>query len=59
MATERKIPGGPFVNETATKQRQIPGGAFVNETVSAAAATFKPAWARANNLIGGGANASK
>jgi hypothetical protein len=31
---QRQIPGGPFVNETGTRQAQIPGGAFVNETVS-------------------------
>lgn len=37
MSTQRQIPGGPYVNETATRQAQVPGGAFVNETVSAAA----------------------
>ena len=36
MAYQRQIPGGPFLNETATAQRQIPGGPFVNETVAAA-----------------------
>lgn len=34
MSTQRQIPGGPYVNETATAQRQIPGGPFINETVS-------------------------
>jgi len=33
MGFQRQIPGGPFVNETATAQRQIPGGPFINETV--------------------------
>ena len=33
MTTQRQIPGGPFINETATAQRQIPGGSFINETV--------------------------
>jgi len=33
---QRQIPGGKFVNETATAQRQIPGSAFVNETAAAA-----------------------
>ncbi len=31
MAAQRQIPGGPFVNETATGQRQIPGGPYINE----------------------------
>ena len=35
MTTQRQIPGGPFVNETATAQRQVPGGAFVNEVAAA------------------------
>jgi len=34
MATERLVPGGAYVNETATAQRLVPGGAYVNETVS-------------------------
>jgi hypothetical protein len=33
MTAQRQIPGGPFVNETATAQRQIPGGPFINEVV--------------------------
>ena len=36
MATERQVPGGPYVNETATAERQIPGGQYINETVAAA-----------------------
>jgi len=36
MATERLVPGGAYVNETATAQRLVPGGAYVNETVAAA-----------------------
>ena len=33
MSTERQIPGGPFVNQTATAQRQIPGAQFLNDTI--------------------------
>ena len=35
MATERLVPGGAYVNETATAQRLVPGGAYVNETAAA------------------------
>jgi hypothetical protein len=31
MTYERQIPGGPYIDETATAQRQIPGGPFVDE----------------------------
>jgi hypothetical protein len=31
---EAQIPGGGFVDETATEEQQIPGSQFVNETQS-------------------------
>ncbi len=31
MATERQVPGGPYVNEVTTTQEQIPGAQMVNE----------------------------
>jgi len=56
MTTQRQVPGGPFVNETATAQRQIPGGPFINEKVAAAPSSFVPAWARQRStIIGSGA----
>jgi hypothetical protein len=43
MATRQyQIPGGPFINETST--RQWGGQTYINETVSVAAA-FQAAWA--------------
>lgn len=57
MSTQRQVPGGPYVNETQTKERQIPGAQFVNETVAAAAAASSPLTRSAlltnGNLISG------
>jgi len=32
MSAQRQIPGGPYVNETGSRQAQIPGGPYLNET---------------------------
>jgi len=45
MATERLVPGGAYVNETATAQRLVPGKQYVNETVSAPPPAGKPWYA--------------
>lgn len=34
MSRESQIPGGCFINETATRESQIPGGCFINETIT-------------------------
>jgi hypothetical protein len=41
MARQALIPGGVYVNETATRQAQIPGHQAMNETVSVAGAAPK------------------
>ena len=39
MSAERQVPGGPYVNETATQQRQLPGWQYINETAAAGGGT--------------------
>lgn len=52
MATERQMPGGPYINETDSAQRQVPGGAFLSGTAATAAATSYSIAGPASGLSG-------
>lgn len=41
--TQRQVPGGGYVNETAVAQRQFPGGPYVNERAFGPAAVLEAA----------------